>query len=1069
MQLGELIEIVKQNTEKARWTRGYTYYKKGIVSQAEGKINKGILKIEGVIGSDFSNEIYYTTLEIDLKKKEIIVSRCNCIDFKNNEYENSKFICKHIVATFLLYIENLQKEIKQAKLEKKKKEEEQDPSNQILSIVEQKLNQKERLTIEVYLDKKENQKTTYYQAYFKIGNNKMYVLKNLKDFVEARNSKIELRYGKDLNYNPTTHYFSGDDELVVSFIEEYVSIDKLYSENTNNFKTIDGKFLNILESGLKKFLLSIGSKEVTFIYDKKEYTTNIVKDNIDIDFLISESDEVFKLTSNINDTLALTTKGDVFLYKDKIYLIPEKQYDNYMPFYKFLSTNGSIDFKKKDANKLFNEVMPILQRASENVNLDDNLQKQVKQNFKTEFYFDKEDSRIVCDIKYIYTDNEGKTTDDSSGYIIRNIKKEKEIEDILCDYGFNYYKNKFAFFKDEYSEYEFFKDKIENLKDYGDVYYSDRLKNMKVYKSVNIKANFSLLAQNYLDFNFEIEDIDKEEYKDILKAFRDKRKFFKLKNNSFLDLEEEQLNKFLNLLDKLDEKNLNEEDEASYILTKGSSLYIEELLEDEELSFIKGKEDLKKISQKFKSMCNIEAKVPNTLNATLREYQVSGLQWFKTVSHFEFGGILADEMGLGKTIQTITFLLSEKSKKSIIVTPTSLIYNWKNEFDNFAPSLDVLVLHGNKNERASLSKYMKDADVILTTYGVLKNDFEEYKDMEFDYCIIDEAQNIKNPYSQSSEVVKDINAKVKFALTGTPIENNLVELWSIFDFIMPGYLYSKNRFKDKFIKEDANYEDLKKQIQPFILRRLKKDVLSQLPDKIETKFFVEMTPEQKKTYQAYTDDIIEKMKNTDLKKDKMTILSYLTTLRQLCLDPSIRVNDYDGGSGKIEVLKEIVHENIKGNHKILIFSQFTSVLKNIGKEFEKENIQYYYLDGSTNAKDRIELVDDFNKSEEVSVFLISLKAGGTGLNLTGADIVIHFDPWWNPAIENQATDRAHRYGQENIVEVIKLIAKGTIEEKIVKLQESKKELIDKVISDDLKNESLISLLSEEEFLQLLSN
>ena len=191
-------------------------------------------------------------------------------------------------------------------------------------------------------------------------------------------------------------------------------------------------------------------------------------------------------------------------------------------------------------------------------------------------------------------------------------------------------------------------------------------------------------------------------------------------------------------------------------------------------------------------MCNIEAKVPNTLNATLREYQVSGLQWFKTVSHFEFGGILADEMGLGKTIQTITFLLSEENKKSIIVTPTSLIYNWKNEFDNFAPSLDVLVLHGNKNERASLSKYMKDADVILTTYGVLKNDFEEYKDTEFDYCIIDEAQNIKNPYSQSSEVVKDINAKVKFALTGTPIENNLVELWSIFDFIMPGYLYSKN-------------------------------------------------------------------------------------------------------------------------------------------------------------------------------------------------------------------------------------------------------------------------------------
>ncbi|MGL5753055.1 MAG: DEAD/DEAH box helicase, partial [Paraclostridium sp.] len=668
-------------------------------------------------------------------------------------------------------------------------------------------------------------------------------------------------------------------------------------------------------------------------------------------------------------------------------------------------------------------------------------------DFNTEFYFDKEDSKLICEIKYIYTNGEDNNPIEHEGYIIRNFKKEYDVEDKLYSYNFYNRKDKYVLNVDDWIEFEFFRDKINELKEIGDVYYSDRLKNIKIYKNVNIKANFSLLNQNYLDFDFSIEDIDKDEYKDILKAFKSKRKFFKLKNDSFLDLQDEKLNKFFALVDDIKDKNMLKDDEATYRLGMSNSLYLNELLEDEDLGFIKGVDEIKERSEKFKSMSDLEVTVPQTLNATLREYQVRGLQWFKTMSYFDFGGILADEMGLGKTIQTITFLLSEKGKKSIIITPTSLIYNWKNEFETFAPSLNVVVLHGNKNERTSLYKQIDKADVILTTYGVLKNDFEDYGNKMFDYCIIDEAQNIKNPYSQSSEVVKNIQARVKFALTGTPIENNLLELWSIFDFIMPGYLYSKNRFKEEFIKSSDNYEELRKQIQPFILRRLKKDVLTQLPDKIETKFFVEMTTEQKKAYQTYAENIIEKMKNSDLKKDKITILSYLTTLRQLCLDPSIKVDDYTGGSGKIEVLKELVHENIQGNHKMLVFSQFTSVLKNIGKEFEKENIKYFYLDGTTNAKDRIGLVNEFNQSKDTSVFLISLKAGGTGLNLTGADVVVHFDPWWNPAIENQATDRAHRYGQENVVEVIKLIAKGTIEEKIVKLQEVKKELIDRVISE----------------------
>ncbi|MEO3216493.1 DEAD/DEAH box helicase, partial [Romboutsia sp. 1001216sp1] len=315
----------------------------------------------------------------------------------------------------------------------------------------------------------------------------------------------------------------------------------------------------------------------------------------------------------------------------------------------------------------------------------------------------------------------------------------------------------------------------------------------------------------------------------------------------------------------------------------------------------------------------------------------------------------------------------------------------------------------------------------------------------------------------------NINAGVKFALTGTPIENNLIELWSIFDFLMPGYLFNRRSFEEKFIKGDnKNIDELKKMINPFILRRLKKDVLEELPEKIEKKFFVEMNKPQKKAYTALVNDINKKRENEEFKQDKITIFSYLTKLRQLCLDPSILIEDYSGGSSKIDVCLELIKENINEGHKILLFSQFTSVLKNLGDRLDKENINYSYLDGSTSANKRINLVNEFNEGDKNKVFLISLKAGGTGLNLTSADIVIHFDPWWNPAIEDQATDRAHRFGQKNVVEVIKIIAKGTIEEKIIKLQDDKKDLIENIISGDMNNSSLLSSLREEDINELFS-
>ncbi|MDU4472713.1 MAG: DEAD/DEAH box helicase, partial [Clostridium perfringens] len=434
------------------------------------------------------------------------------------------------------------------------------------------------------------------------------------------------------------------------------------------------------------------------------------------------------------------------------------------------------------------------------------------------------------------------------------------------------------------------------------------------------------------------------------------------------------------------------------------------------------------------------------------------------------------------------FLLSQKKSKSIVVVPTSVIYNWMDEFEKFAPSIRIGLVYGSKSKRDKVLRDFKRGlgikieesnlkeksyekyDVLLTTYGTLKNDEKAYENLSFDYCIIDEAQNIKNPTAQATLSVKNIKSRCNIALTGTPIENNLMELWSIFDFVMPGYLFTKERFRERFILDESNLSELKSLITPFILRRLKEDVLSELPEKLEKKYLVEMKGKQKQLYSFYIkaikNQLNENKSSEKSGRDKINLFAYLTKLREICLDPSLVVPDYTGGSSKLTVVKEIVKDASESGKKILLFSQFTSVLQKIEEDFKKEDISYLYLDGGTSAKDRVERVKKFNEDSNIKVFLISLKAGGVGLNLTSASVVIHFDPWWNPAVEDQATDRAHRFGQENKVEVIKLVAKDTIEEKIVLMQEDKRELIQSLMDGKTMDGKGLKRLTEEEISKL---
>lgn len=573
----------------------------------------------------------------------------------------------------------------------------------------------------------------------------------------------------------------------------------------------------------------------------------------------------------------------------------------------------------------------------------------------------------------------------------------------------------------------------------------------------NITLDISQSRNGYMSMKLDIEGVDSNEYREIFSSYKNNNRLYRMKNGAYLDLKDNDLEQAFKLIDILNIYN----DFDNMKIPNNKAIYLEKLIEDEDLSFVNGSKYVSNVVKKFDKVKSKNYEVPKDLNATLRDYQVSGFEFFKTLSDYQFGGILADEMGLGKTIQTIAFLLSNKDKKNIVITPTALIYNWKNELEKFAPTLKVGLLHAAKSEREKILDNIDNYDVILTTYTTYKNDIDKYKNINFDYCIIDEAQNIKNPDAIITKAIKNVNAKVKFALTGTPIENNLMELWSIFDFIMPGYLYNKSKFKSIFVNNDKNIIELKNLIKPFILRRTKKEVITELPDKIEQKIIIDLEKEHKRAYKGYVNLITRKIKENN--QDNITVFSYLTKLRQLCLSPELMVKNYQCKNSKLDVLINIINDS--SDEKILVFSQFTKVLEVIGKRLNEENISYSYLDGKTSAKDRVKLVEEFNTNNN-KVFLISLKAGGTGLNLTSANIVVHFDPWWNPAVEDQASDRAHRIGQKNVVNVIKLIAKGTAEERVINLQETKKELIEDVINGNLDNSSTLKNLSKDDIIDL---
>lgn len=811
---------------------------------------------------------------------------------------------------------------------------------------------------------------------------------------------------------------------------------------------------------LRIFLEEIRNRKIKFKFEHIEFTVPILHKDMPITFNLKEDNERIILSTHKQIPVPLNSNNDVYYFKNELYLPSKNQSDNYVTLHEKLKVHGEIVYRKNMHNYI--NLISILRSITDNINIADGLRVFVSDFLKPEFLVFEEDGKIYCDVILNYGGRKVNILNKNNreDKFIRDCRKEEKLLLEMEKRNFIKMKNRFMFTGGDEELFNLLKGIEDSIQALGSITLGKGLDDKKIYDSEYIKVNLFERDGEY-DFSYNIGNLEINELNSAFEAYRNKNKFYKTRNNDFLDFEDDNVISFFKLFEVL---NIGDGlVDGRVKVEKGKALYLYENIVNKGIGSIKGTNELKEIENKLANINNRKIDLPDTFVGELREYQINGFKWFKTLSELGFGGILADEMGLGKTIQTIAFLLSEKSKRTIIVCPTSLIYNWNDEFHKFAPSLKILIVHGAQRIEAINS--IIDYDVILTTYGTLRLDINYYEDIIFDYCIIDEGQNIKNASAQNTKVIKEIKAKTRFALTGTPIENNLTELWSIFDFVMPGYLYSKEVFQEKFIsKGEDNLESLKLLIKPFILRRTKKEVMKELPDKVEKKILVEMTASQKALYSNYVKRVKATMKNN--RDGKIEILSYLTKLRQICLDPSLIVDDYNGGSGKLEVAVDLIKEHIDAGNKVLLFSQFTSALDKIGERLNKDEVSFFHLQGKTKPKDRIKLVKEFNSSESVKVFLISLKAGGTGLNLTSANLVIHFDPWWNPAVEDQATDRAHRIGQENIVEVIRLVAKGTIEEKIILLQEDKKELINDILTGELQNSSLLSSLSKEDLIQL---
>nr|WP_223225577.1 DEAD/DEAH box helicase [Lactobacillus crispatus] len=896
---------------------------------------------------------------------------------------------------------------------------------------------------------------------FKLGKNKhLYKVKDLNQLVDASRHSSSLKLGKFFNEPINQAKMDINSQHWLSFIEKIIDARNLNEEFYYNYSSQVGRIT--LENSVADEVNDLLYQGVKLYSNEQPigYTTDQLDLNIKIE--TQNSSALVSVEDLPVSTIIIGSHAYYGYYKDVwikyIGLTPASLYNL------GLQPGAEMQFSKKTVAKFAHNILPKFEQTKFIlVSGTDELKAILPPEAHFLFKLDYRVGSILCVARVQYGDaqyelNQGYTEEDR-----RDVEKETEAWKHINTYFSDYQHGRYVLSNEDSDVVQaFLDDGINELKRLGEVQitanFRSLLKGIKINLDVGVGIN---LTNELLDIDLTDQKMSWEDIQAALKAYQEKRKYFVLKNGMLAKAEQPTIEQLAQTLHDLGISFKDFIHGKLHLPAYRAFYFAKQMKAANALHF--------STNESFNTLINDLAKnqlkqnqIPVSLQNILRPYQKIGFNWLSTIVNYKFGGLLADEMGLGKTLQIISLLLARKEKMqnqlpSLIVAPASVIYNWQAEVKKFAPSLNVALLDGTKKERERLLLDAKKYDLLISSYQSLNRDLEAYQNLIFDVEVIDEAQNIKNQQSVTTKTVKVIKAHHKLALTGTPIENKLSELWSVFDYLMPGFLGSYPDFRKKYelpiVKEqDKEAEDqLANMVIPFILRRLKKDVLRDLPDKDEEIVPVKMNKKQADLYNMQTQKIIAQLNgqgDEDFKRSRFQILAQITKLREICCDPHLLYENYHGKSNKLIATIELIKNNLANGHKILLFSQFTAMLDILHENLARLRLPLFTITGSTPKTKRQEQVQKFNQMAQPGVFLISLKAGGTGINLTGADVVIHYDPWWNLAAEKQATDRAHRIGQKHSVKIYKMVTEDSIEERIIALQQKKAELADIILRND---------------------
>ena len=892
----------------------------------------------------------------------------------------------------------------------------------------------------------------------RIGEDRLYVVKNIPELINAMETGTPISFGKGFEFRPEWMRFSKDDLRILKHLRA-LTVSYAYGDTTLRGSELRLIYLPSLYAD--QILNELETVPFRIMHEDGTWFVNesIPEVFLPLRFVMEMTPRGLTVTATLPETLVpVNREGGYILMDGKVCRVSPIQRELLWILWDHRTENTCVmDYALKDTSAVVGEILPYLKNRGA-VELSHDLEKRmVRVPLKASAYLDREGNGIRGEIHFRYgeaelnpfvPEREKIALDKGEKLLLRDAEAEKNVLGILEDAGFRVRKGNVILSGSD-AIFGFVNEGLGKLGQCCEVFFSTEFR--RIIPRRPVLTGSVRLRETHLELMLHADGEPIPEVMALMEALSRKKNYFRLTDGRFLDLTE--LGVWQETAEVLYEAGLQDGNDLNrdyMTLRSYRACYLENLLKDPALA-LTGTEELTALAE---SMADGGASIPDPqVNTELKPYQMHGYRWLRTMDRMRMGGILADDMGLGKTVQIIALLQStrENGRTSLIVAPTSLTYNWYSEIRRFAPDLSAVVLNGTAEQREHVIRHICDAgdvDVLITSYPLIRRDVELMADYRFRFVILDEAQHIKNAGSVAAAAVKKLDADTRFALTGTPMENGVGELWSLFDFVLPGYLPGYASFMRRY-QEGENGDDLRRRIQPFLLRRLKQDVLTELPEKMETVLTAAMTPEQEKVYQASMMRIrprIESMLGQGaLQKNRMEVLAAITELRQICCHPSLVLSGYTGTSGKQELLAELLPAAVERGHRILLFSQFTGMLKILRKQLSESGYSTMYLDGETPADERLQLTETFNLGK-TDIFLISLRAGGYGLNLTGADLVIHYDPWWNPATEEQATDRAYRIGQTKDVQVIRLVTGQSIEEQVVELGLRKKALFDRLIT-----------------------